>query len=183
MDGVSPRSQHAPFPRPPAGTGECHGEAPRQSAAVSAVLAVLLSASAAYGTHVSTPSDGGDAGEVTYTPSTANFANPERGLYHHTGGCDKLSVLPEDRMVQLRTPKFKRTMYSPDPLPPTQAYDGSTRARLGHHNDCFLASPDDLGTYEDPAVEYPYLQDETRFLAMGGETCAQHPPRSDCPAR
>jgi hypothetical protein len=92
-----------------------------------------------------------------------------------------LSVLPATRMVQLRTPKFKRTMYTTNPLPPGDAYNGTAIARLGHHNDCFLASPDDYGTYENPAVEYPYLATETTYLAMGGETCAPNPPRSSCP--
>lgn len=92
-----------------------------------------------------------------------------------------LSVLPATRMVQLRTPKFKRTMYTANPLSPGDAYNGTAVARLGHHNDCFLASPDDYGTYENPAVEYPYLAAETTYLAMGGETCAPNPPRSSCP--
>jgi len=92
-----------------------------------------------------------------------------------------LSVLPATRMVQLRTPKFKRTMYSTSPLSPGDAYNGTALARLGHHNDCFLASPDDFGTYENPSVEYPYLTAETTYLAMGGETCAPNPPRSSCP--
>ncbi|MET0234599.1 MAG: DUF4832 domain-containing protein [Kibdelosporangium sp.] len=113
----------------------------------------------------------GDAGTVT----AADWANRKAVT-------DKiLSVLPTTRMVQLRTPKFKRTMYSTSPLPPGQAYNGSAAARLGHHNDCFLASPDDFGTYENPAVEYPYLQAETTYVAMGGETCAVNPPRSSCP--
>ncbi|SDH00439.1 DUF4832 domain-containing protein [Nonomuraea jiangxiensis] len=92
-----------------------------------------------------------------------------------------LQVLPSTRMVQLRTPAFKRTMYSTDPVPPGQAFKGSARARLGHHNDCFLASPDDYGTYVDAAVEYPYLGADTQYVVMGGETCNPNPPRSDCP--
>ncbi|GAA2640779.1 hypothetical protein GCM10009863_67480 [Streptomyces axinellae] len=113
----------------------------------------------------------GNAGSV----SEADWANRKEVV-------DKiLSILPKDRTVQLRTPKFKRTLYSPDPLPPSQAYGGSARARLGHHNDCFLASPDDFGTYEDTAVEYPYLSSGTRYVPMGGETCGQNPPRSSCP--
>jgi uncharacterized protein DUF4832/uncharacterized protein DUF4874 len=111
--------------------------------------------------------------EGTVTP--ADWANRKAVV-------DKLlSVLPDDRMVQVRTPYYKRTMYGLDPLPPGQAYDGSANARVGHHNDCFLASPDDFGTYRDPDVEYPYLAAETRFLAMGGETCNPNPPRSECP--
>jgi hypothetical protein len=92
-----------------------------------------------------------------------------------------LSVVPSPRMVQLRTPKFKRTMYSTTPVQPGAAYNGSTLSRIGHHNDCFLAGPDDFGTYENPSVEYPYLQAETTYVAMGGETCAANPPRSECP--
>ncbi|MFC4113059.1 DUF4832 domain-containing protein [Nonomuraea zeae] len=113
----------------------------------------------------------GNAGTV----SAADWANRKAVV-------DKiLSVLPSTRMVQLRTPKFKRTLYSATALPPGQAHNGSAPARLGHHNDCFLASPDDYGTYENAAVEYPYLQAETAYVAMGGETCNPNPPRSDCP--
>jgi Domain of unknown function (DUF4832)/Domain of unknown function (DUF4874) len=92
-----------------------------------------------------------------------------------------LSVLPGDRMVQLRTPKIKRTMYGTAAVTSGQAYGGTAVARVGHHNDCFLASPDDFGTYENVAVEYPYLAAETQFVPMGGETCQPNPPRSDCP--
>ncbi|GAA0581795.1 DUF4832 domain-containing protein [Kribbella sandramycini] len=113
----------------------------------------------------------GNAGTVTAT----DWANRKAVT-------DKLlSVVPSTRMVQLRTPKFKRTMYTTSVVQPGDAYNGSTNSRLGHHNDCFLASPDDFGTYENTAVEYPYLQDETRFVAMGGETCAVNAPRSTCP--
>lgn len=92
-----------------------------------------------------------------------------------------LSVVPSTRMIQLRTPKFKRTMYSTSAVQPGDAYNGSALSRIGHHNDCFLASPDDFGTYENTAVEYPYLQADTTYVAMGGETCGSNPPRSDCP--
>ncbi|MEU8377784.1 DUF4832 domain-containing protein [Streptosporangium sp. NPDC048865] len=113
----------------------------------------------------------GNAGTVT----AADQANRKAVV-------DKLlAVLPRTRMVQLRTPKFKRTLYSTGPVSSSQAHDGSALARLGHHNDCFLASPDDYGTYENTAVEYPYLQADTAHVAMGGETCAPDPPRSDCP--
>ncbi|MFJ2158079.1 DUF4832 domain-containing protein [Streptomyces sp. NPDC087856] len=113
----------------------------------------------------------GNAGVV----SAANWADRKEVI-------DKLlSVLPSTRMIQLRTPAFKRTMYSTTALPAAQAYNGSTLARLGHHNDCFLASPDDFGTYTDTSVEYPYLQAETASVVMGGETCATNPPRTSCP--
>ncbi|MEV8376124.1 DUF4832 domain-containing protein [Kribbella sp. NPDC056861] len=117
---------------------------------------------------------------------TQNFGNAgvisATDLANRKAVTDKLlSVLPADRMVQLRTPKIKRTTYSTATVTSGQAYNGSTLSRLGHHNDCFLASPDDFGTYENTSVEYPYLQAETTYLAMGGETCASNPPRSSCP--
>jgi hypothetical protein len=92
-----------------------------------------------------------------------------------------LAVLPATRMVQLRTPRMKRTMFGTTPVSSTTAYNGSALSRLGHHNDCFLASSSDQGTYQNTAVEYPYLQADTKYVAMGGETCALHQPRTDCP--
>ena len=48
----------------------------------------------------------------------------------------------------------------------------TTARPAGHHNDCFLASSTDFGTYDDKSVEYPYLKDDTKYTVMGGETCA-----------
>ncbi|MEE6262880.1 DUF4832 domain-containing protein [Plantactinospora sonchi] len=122
-------------------------------------------------------------GEWWYTQNFGNEGNVTQADWaNRKAVVDKLlSVLPANRMVQLRTPKFKRTMYGTGALTSGQAYNGTALARLGHHNDCFLASPDDLGTYENIAVEYPYLAAETQFVPMGGETCQPNPPRSQCP--
>ena len=93
-----------------------------------------------------------------------------------------LAALPKSRMIQVRTPTLKQKMYSTTtPLSTSQAFDGSSISRIGQHNDCFLASADDYGTYADISKEYPYLQQESRFLPMGGETCAVNKPRSNCP--
>jgi hypothetical protein len=91
-----------------------------------------------------------------------------------------LSALPTNRMVQLRKPAFKQDLYSQNALANSQAFSESNLARIGHHNDCFLASADDNGTYDDVATEYPYLVQETKFVPMGGETCDLNSPRSDC---
>ncbi len=90
-----------------------------------------------------------------------------------------LAALPADRSVQLRVPKDKRLMYGNATLPDHRAYDGSNEARVGFHNDCFLAPYDDMGTFRDPSIDRPYLADETRFVPMGGETC-QPSERSTC---
>ena len=92
-----------------------------------------------------------------------------------------LDALPDDRMVQLRTPGYKFTIFdSQEPLNETTAFSGSYASRVGHHNDCFVASSSDFGTYVNPEIEKPYLREETRFTPMGGETCALASPYSDC---
>lgn len=92
-----------------------------------------------------------------------------------------LSALPASRMVQIRTPKLKQNTYSTTTaITQTQAYNGSALSRIGHHNDCFLSSSTDFGTYTNTSTEYPYLEQETKFLPMGGETCAVNEPRSGC---
>src|SRR6185503_4427169 len=57
--------------------------------------------------------------------------------------------------------------------------------RVAHHNDCFLSSDTDVGTYERDGVitierDQAYLAELTRFTPMSGETCAPNPPRSEC---
>ncbi len=91
-----------------------------------------------------------------------------------------LSALPSNRMIQVRKPAFKRDLYNTTTaLTSTTAYTGTALARIGHHNDCFLASADDYGTYDTPS-ELPYLEQDSKFLPIGGETCGVNIPRSSC---
>jgi len=92
-----------------------------------------------------------------------------------------LAALPASRMVHMRTPVLKQKMAgTTTPIAASQAYNGSNNSRLAHHNDCFLASSTDFGTYSNISSEYPFLESETKYLAMGGETCAPNAPRTDC---
>ncbi|MBC7499537.1 MAG: DUF4832 domain-containing protein, partial [Herminiimonas sp.] len=91
-----------------------------------------------------------------------------------------LQILPPERMLQLRTPDFKMRMYGAATLAPLEAFSGSARARIGQHNDCFLAQNNDYGTYRNTSVEYPWLANESKYLPTGGETCNYVSPRSDC---
>lgn len=123
----------------------------------------------------------GSWGEWYYTdhfgmnPTAADYANRKEVV-------DALLLaLPSSRMVQMRTPSLKQKTYLTNAaLTDSQAFGTSSVARLGHHNDCFLASADDFGTYTNTSTEYPYLEQETRFTPMGGETCAINLPRSGC---
>uniref|UniRef100_A0A7V2ZKJ2 DUF4832 domain-containing protein n=1 Tax=Ignavibacterium album TaxID=591197 RepID=A0A7V2ZKJ2_9BACT len=87
-----------------------------------------------------------------------------------------LDALPTNRMVQVRTPKFKQEIFNNvNPIPPDSAFMETYYTRTGHHNDCFLASWDDYGTYTDTTVEKQYLSDDCLFVPMGGETCNPSP--------
>ncbi|MEV8376125.1 DUF4832 domain-containing protein [Kribbella sp. NPDC056861] len=99
-----------------------------------------------------------------------------------------LRALPRDRMIQVRTPYMKQRTYgvptgTAGGLTAQQAYSGSAQARIGHHNDCFLASPDDYGTYlSDPIqLDKDFVAQDSKYLPQGGETCAVNSPRSDWP--
>ncbi|MDC0672064.1 DUF4832 domain-containing protein [Nannocystis radixulma] len=91
-----------------------------------------------------------------------------------------LAALPADRTVSVRRPSFKEEAYG-GPLTADSAHDGSALSRVGHVNDCFLASDDDFGTYQEPG-EKDYAITDSAFVPVGGETCAVNPPRSECPA-
>lgn len=102
-----------------------------------------------------------------------------------------LDELPEDRMVVIRTPHYKRHIFTGDPLDGDsvltreRAFDGSKMSRVGHLNDCFLASENDVGTYPygdegwTLGAELDFLEAESRFVPFGGETCGTH-ERAEC---
>lgn len=93
-----------------------------------------------------------------------------------------LAALPQDRMVGIRTPHFKRHIFNGNPGDATQkitaanAFDESNLTRVGHLNDCFLASSTDFGTYVTPGWsrknEIDYIGGESMYAPHGGETCA-----------
>lgn len=94
-----------------------------------------------------------------------------------------LDAVPSDRTVQLRMPTYKRKVTGiHEPLTEAEAFSGSDQSRLGHHNDCFLASSNDVGTYVNVTEEKNYIEAETYFVPLGGETCGVYVPRSECPS-
>jgi hypothetical protein len=113
-----------------------------------------------------------------------------------------LDAMPADRMIQLRYPQLKqRYVYGINsplnsaPLTEGAAFTGSDIARLGYHNDCFMASANDFGTYEDygnsstPRTSdgtvlntlKDYFKADSKFVVVGGETCSDdYSPTNDC---
>jgi len=95
-----------------------------------------------------------------------------------------LSVLPSEIMVQVRTPAQKQQIFNTNvPIDASIAYTAEKRARVGHHNDCFMASTDDYGTYTNVQADKEYISSEGLFVPTGGETCPPDPPSSSatCP--
>lgn len=91
-----------------------------------------------------------------------------------------LDILPPSRSVALRTPGYKRQIFGNTPLDATTAYSGTDPSRVGAHNDCFLSSTTDTGTYStDPAIraeERAYWSADSQFTVMSGETCPNTEP-------
>lgn len=114
-------------------------------------------------------------GEGYYTTNNLNNDQARKAVL------DKiLEVLPAGRYVQVRTPGYKRNYTGVrNALAPEDAFGDKPVARIGHHNDCFMASADDYGTYEDVEADKKYLNTEGLYVPMGGETC---PPDGVDPA-
>ncbi len=93
-----------------------------------------------------------------------------------------LQALPAQRLLQVRYPADLARWY-PEPVTLAQWLSSSPppAARVGLHNDCFLASTDDVGTYfaetvaESQALR-TYAQKATTVTGAGGETCAPPEP-------
>lgn len=91
-----------------------------------------------------------------------------------------LSNTPPDRMVVVRYPYLKQRIFALcsdtyATVNASNAYSPLPVARVGHHNDCFLSSNTDVGTYNrggsTRAQETAYLAAETIHTVYGGETC------------
>jgi hypothetical protein len=110
-----------------------------------------------------------------------------------------LDALPKERMVQVRVPQMKQRYVYGVSAPTTaaalteaEAFTETDKARVGFHNDCFLSSPDDYGTYNDYGNSSSsgqsaltalkaYMADDSKYVPVGGETCDDtYSPENDC---
>lgn len=84
-----------------------------------------------------------------------------------------LAALPSDRMIAVRTPRQKTDLFGATPLTAAEAFTATPRARIGAHNDCFLASKTDWGTWTNRNVvaEKAFYHQDNLFVPQGGETC------------
>jgi Domain of unknown function (DUF4832)/Domain of unknown function (DUF4874) len=91
-----------------------------------------------------------------------------------------LGVMPPERFLQVRTPEFKESILGCNPLSGDEGWCCSARARVGHHNDAFLGSWNDRGTYDDPVdAQKNYVSAESRYVPVGGECNTVNPPQTE----
>lgn len=91
-----------------------------------------------------------------------------------------MNVTPKDRQIALRTPGYKirylkmRGMEIA-PLTAEEAFQPTIKARWAGHNDCFVASDNDVGTYTNNEYynERNFWAEDTKYTVMGGETCGE----------
>ena len=87
-----------------------------------------------------------------------------------------LRALPEDRQVGLRIPAYKMRYLQmrgdslASPLTADEAYKPTNKARICGHNDCFVSSQNDVGTYRNDK-DRDFWAEDTKYTFMGGETC------------
>ena len=115
-------------------------------------------------------------GEWYYTENWTNFA--DRKLVIDA----ELDALPATRQIEVRTPGYKMTLFGisqRDTLTRATAHDGSPISRIGGHNDCFVASSTDYGTYNS-GTERAFWHGDTRYTIMGGETCDPNSTYCNC---
>ena len=83
---------------------------------------------------------------------------------------------PEDRFILFRYPMLKTEYFNSNtPLTEAEGFSGTMKARWGCHNDAFLNTWGNMGTYasddkdDDPKVRQ-YIATETLYVPNGGET-------------
>lgn len=86
-----------------------------------------------------------------------------------------LRAVPEERQVALRTPAFKMKYLQmrglgEEPLTEADAHKPTNKARICGHNDCFVSSSSDVGTYKG-AADRDFWAEDSKYTIMGGETC------------
>ena len=85
-----------------------------------------------------------------------------------------LDAVPAERQIELRTPGYKMKLYGyslADTITRAEAHLPTAKARLGGHNDCYVSSSNDVGTYSGNN-DRSYWAAETKYTIMGGESCA-----------
>jgi hypothetical protein len=81
-----------------------------------------------------------------------------------------------DVRIGVRYPAYKRMFYGEAATTEAALLAAEPVALVGHINDCFVSSEDDVGTYQYEPMDVlkDYLESDTAYVPIGGETCAEH---------
>jgi hypothetical protein len=148
----------------------------------------------------------GTWGEQYYTDYFGDASSNSQGKLFDNNWQDRIDVLkalldatPKSVMIQVRYPQIKQryvyginALVNSAALSEAEGFTDIDKARIAYHNDCFLASSDDFGTYEDygnsssPRITANttlrnYFAVDSKYLVVGGETCSDgYSPQNDC---
>lgn len=84
-----------------------------------------------------------------------------------------LDAVPQQRQIELRTPAYKMALYGvtlADTITRAESHQPTVKARIGGHNDCYLSSANDVGTYRN-SKDREFWAAESLYTIMGGESC------------
>jgi Domain of unknown function (DUF4832)/Domain of unknown function (DUF4874) len=118
--------------------------------------------------------------EAGFVGAWGEWHSSTNGLMNNDGSVNQasssivkkeLSILPRSRTVAVRTPSYKFALASNQALDVKKAFNGTAQARIGAHNDCFLASENNWGTYKNRQLEMDFYHQDNLFVPQGGETC------------
>ena len=117
-------------------------------------------------------------GEWFYTTNYPQDPAADEGYATRWPVAERLmEVVPADRQICFRQPQFKMRYLrthgmEAKPLTEAEAYQPTIKARWAGHNDCFVSSSSDVGTYHNDE-ERAFWAEDTKYTLMGGETCGE----------
>lgn len=157
-----------PEPTPDAIVNHIQQLAPLLQAASDVVLTVQLGFIGVWGEGYYTSSYYGKAG--VYSPA-------QQAARDQVTTALLEALEPNGPQIQMRTPALKQAFLNSSEVSVTEqnAFNISdVGARIGHFDDCFLASANDQGTYRESSLNGPdhtYIAAESQWTVRGGETC------------
>jgi len=121
----------------------------------------------------------GSWGEWCYTTNFPYQPSTDQDFESRWAVAEQLmEALPESRQICFRYVALKRRYLrmrglTQTPLDATTAHDGSIRARWAAHNDAFVSSENDMGTYI-ASDDRDWHSTDTKYVINGGESCQMY---------
>jgi len=162
------QSASIPEPAPDAVVNHIQQLAPLLQAASDVILTVQLGFIGVWGEGYYTSSYYGKAG--VYSPA-------QQAARDQVTTALLEALEPSRTQIQMRTPALKQAFLNSSEVSVTEQNAFSISdvgAHIGHFDDCFLASPDDQGTYRESSLsgsDHAYIAAESQWTVRGGETC------------